>query len=223
MAEPAAQGRLSITRPPAPGWAGAVHPRCRCCPANPSHRTQGGEGGSPGCARSQNVASTHQLPGRASHCRHLPPNSPHSAGRGCAYRAGMRSSLGKKQGGRGRRGDNEATAPEAYPCPGVRQGGRHGRSGEAAGGEGWGLPAWCAPQAVHPMVGCLAPIRPQYLAASQSLSVASVQVDQLGLSPQGGGGAVTVTPATWGSLTCSPGWRAVCCSRGCWPPALASC
>lgn len=93
--------------------------------------------------------------------------------------------------------------------------------GEAAGVT-VGLPAWRAPRAVRPIVH-VALIRPRYLAASQSLSVANVQVDWLGLSPRGGGEAVTATPATWGSLTCSPGWRAVCCSRGCWPPARASC
>lgn len=95
--------------------------------------------------------------------------------------------------------------------------------GEAGGVTAGGcLPAGRAPRAVRPILGA-APSRPRYLAASQSLSVANVQVDWLGLSPRGGGGAVTATPATWGSLTCSPGWRAVCCSRGCWPPAPASC
>lgn len=37
------------------------------------------------------------------------------------------------------------------------------------------------------------------------------------------GGGVTGRPATWGSPTCSPGWRVACCSRGCWRPARASC
>lgn len=146
----------------------------------------------------------------------------HQAGAG-HIRVGMRSCTRKKQRGRGRMRNNEATALETHPCPGVRQGGRHGGSEEASGGEGWRLPAWRSPRAMHPMVGHTELIRPRNLAASQSLSVANVQVDRLGLSPRGGGGAVTATPATWGSLTCSPGWRAVCCSRGCWPPALASC
>jgi len=152
-------------------------------------------------------------PGTADPSLLIPPAQQAAAGH---TRVGMSSSPGKKRGGRGRRGNNEATASEAHPCPGVRRGGRRGGSREARG-QGAGA----ARLARAP--GPAAPSRPPYLAASQSLSVANVQVDRLGLSPRGGGGAVTATPATWGSLTCSPGWRAVCCSRGCWPPAPASC
>lgn len=92
VAEPAARGRLSITGPPTQPQVGLglCNPAAGGCPANPSHRTRGGGGGgSLGCARPQHMASArHQLPGRASHCRHLPPNSPRSAGRGWAHRGG---------------------------------------------------------------------------------------------------------------------------------------
>lgn len=146
---------------------------------------------------------------------------PHSAGRGWACWDRDEKLSGqeaeKKSGG----GIMKLQPRKPTPALGsVREAGVGVRGG--GGGDGWGLPAWCAPQAMHPIFR-VALIRPRYLAASQSLSVANVQVDWLGLSPRGGGGAVTVTPATWGSLTCSPGWRAVCCSRGCWPPVPASC
>lgn len=98
MAEPEAQGRLSITAPrnqPQVGL-GMCNPTTGGCSANTSHRTQGG-GGSLGCARLQHMAS-----GNTSHCQHLPTNSRHSAGRGWARWAGMRSSLGKKQERRGK-------------------------------------------------------------------------------------------------------------------------
>lgn len=72
VAEPEAQGRLSITAPPNQPQAGLgmCSPTAGGCSANTSHRTQGG-GGSLCRARPQHVAS-----GNASHCQHLPTNSP---------------------------------------------------------------------------------------------------------------------------------------------------
>lgn len=194
---------------------GMCNPNAGGCPANTSHRTQGG-GGSLGCARPQHMASGH-----TSHCQHLPTNIPHSAGRGWACWGGDEKLSGQEAGKKREGGIMKLWPRKPTPDPGsVGKAGVGVRGGSR--GDGWGLPAWCAPRAMHPIIH-VALIRPRYLTASQSLSVANVQVDWLGLSPRGGRGAVTATPATWGSLTCSPGWRAVCCSRGCWPPAPVSC
>lgn len=145
----------------------------------------------------------------------------HSAGRGWACWDRDEKLSGQEAEKKSKGGIKKLRPQKPTPALGsVREAGVGVQGGGR--GAGWGLPAWRAPQAMHPIIH-VALIRPRYLAASQSLSVANVQVDWLGLSPQGSGGAVTATPATWGSLTCSPGWRAVCCSRGCWPPALASC
>lgn len=217
VAEPEAQGRLFITAPPNQPHLGQgmCNPTASGCSANTNHRAQGG-GGSLRCARPQHMAS-----GNTSHCQHLPTIPPHSAGRGWACWDRDEKLSGQEAENKSGGGIMKLQPRKPTPALGsVREAGVGVRGG--GGGDGWGLPAWCAPQAVHPIFR-VALIRPRYLAASQSLSVANVQVDWLGLSPRSGGGAVTVTPATWGSLTCSPGWRAVCCSRGCWPPAPASC
>lgn len=72
VAEPEAQGRLSITAPPnrLQVGLGMCNPAAGGCSANTSHRTQGG-GGSVCCARPQHTAS-----GNGSRCQHLPTNSP---------------------------------------------------------------------------------------------------------------------------------------------------
>lgn len=63
---------LSITSLPTQTQTGLgmCNPAAGGCPANPSHRTQGGRGGgSLGCARPQHTASAHRwLPGHVSHC-----------------------------------------------------------------------------------------------------------------------------------------------------------
>lgn len=145
-----------------------------------------------------------------------PLTPPHLAGRGWACRDRDEKLSGQEAEKKSEGGIMKLRPRKPTPALGsVREAG-------VGCGEVAGVTAGGAPQAVHPIIHVVL-IRPRYLAASQSLSVANVQVDWLGLSPRGGGGAVTVTPATWGSLTCSPGWRVVCCSRGCWLPALASC
>lgn len=92
VAEPEAQGRLFITAPPNQPQVGLemYNPNAGGCSANTSHWTQGG--GSLGCARPQHTESGH-----ASHCQHLPSNSPHSAGRGWACWGGDEKLSGKKQ------------------------------------------------------------------------------------------------------------------------------
>lgn len=72
VAEPEAQGRLSITAPPNQPHVGLrmCNPTASGCSANTSHRTQG-RGGSLRYARLQHMAS-----GNANRCQHLPTNSP---------------------------------------------------------------------------------------------------------------------------------------------------
>lgn len=84
--------------PPSPrlGWRCATNP-AGCCPANPSCQTRGEE---------EEEEEEGRSAGLDPNAGRLRPRSPHSAGRGWARQEGtMRSSPGKKQGGRGRRGE----------------------------------------------------------------------------------------------------------------------
>lgn len=143
------------------------------------------------------------------------PAAPRSAGRGWAQREGTREALQGRRGGEGEGGITKLR-PRHPPLPWVW--GQQARG--QRGGGGRRVPPTVGPAAARRRS---APVPRRFPVTLRCKCTGrSVGTESAGRGG-GGRGAVTATPATWGSLTCSPGWMAVCCSRGCWPPARASC